>query len=603
MAKGINRYDVAQPAKDNYFNTFVPLPLDQLTALGMARRQELEKNQELLDKAYNDALNIKYIKGSKDEETVKGWMIPEMTKMAQKYAAVDLTNPVELSNMRRELRTSIDPTLVNRIEESYGAWQQAQALRGDLMSKGLYNQKLNEDPATKHDSQMGVYNWLPEAYYGREKLLDPYVKDLKPSYKGISPEGFMISSVDDNDINRIANSRAAELVSTPAGQQELKLFKQDYADLVKDRNMSDVDIMNQIIRDYAEQKKQVIADPLPAHMFNASGRGGNSDLYDDLLHGTRGAEVDSFESISEVTQKIDELKKSGKTQQAKDLAISLKQAMKENNIEDIGDLSTSPEFSFNSLTGVMNIIPNAIIKKQLTGKDKPLGKVLDKVSGTMSEKYGFGFSNLNSTDGKENTSKALAYISQNLIANPNEFALISLNGKQVPKSKKVAEVINNIQTKDLIDFSVNLLPNEDYEYNPVGTFTYQDAKGKKTKVELAFNNPTQVSAIATILADRGDIASAVALTNPHVLHAIENEDLDPGKEVTYQLRNTKNNTNSPVKVKRNDQDNSKFDISYPRSIDERGTIEYDTKTANTRKDLASLMYELMAKNNAGFYKE
>jgi hypothetical protein len=90
-----NRYSQASPAKDNYFNTFVPLPLDQLTALGMSRQQDLEKNQALLDKAYNDAVDIKYNKQSPYDEANYRGIRKAFTDLAMKYGNTDLTQPTQ----------------------------------------------------------------------------------------------------------------------------------------------------------------------------------------------------------------------------------------------------------------------------------------------------------------------------------------------------------------------------------------------------------------------------------------------------------------------------------------------------------------------------
>jgi hypothetical protein len=263
----INRFDTAQPARDNMFNTFVPLPLDQLTALGMSRKQDLEKNQNLIDKAYNDVLNIQAIPGSHDESIVKGSILPAMTDIATKYSTVDLSNPTELANMRRELRTRIDPTLVNMIEQNHQSWLQSQSAVRDLKQRGLYNDKLSTDPAIGWDSAtMGAYQYSPEAYQGRDKLMEPYFQHLKPSFKGVD-NGRMVISVDQADIDRVANERANELVDTPSGQQEIRLFKQQYPGPAKQMG-SDEAIMRRLMQDYGEQYKQDVGDYLNESQYS-----------------------------------------------------------------------------------------------------------------------------------------------------------------------------------------------------------------------------------------------------------------------------------------------------------------------------------------------
>lgn len=278
----INRYDQATPARDNYFNTFVPLPLDQLTALGMSRKQDLEKNQVLLEKAYDDALDINYIKESPLEEANYRNITKGVTDLAMKYRSADLTNPLEMANLRRELRSVADPTLIKRMEQSEAAYQQARALKMDMMAKGTWNDLLNEDPASKHNSAVGTYNWLPEAYQGRKAFLGQYFDNLPVDFKGIEEKDgipFMIHGVRKENIDNILKERGAELIATPQGQQEIRLYKKLYPNSAEGK--SDIEIMNIVARDYASKELHDQANPLPSEYIKAFGsKRGSSELPD-----------------------------------------------------------------------------------------------------------------------------------------------------------------------------------------------------------------------------------------------------------------------------------------------------------------------------------
>jgi hypothetical protein len=599
----VNRYNRANPAKDTYFNSFVPLPLDQLTALGMSKKQDLEKNQALLDKAYNDALDIKYIKESPAEEANYRGLQKGMTDLALKYSTVDLTNPIEMSNMRRELRSVADPTLIKRMEESFVNNQQYKALMMDMKSKGTWNDLLNESKAPRHDSKTGVYNELPEAYFGREKLLDPYFKDLKPSYKGISNEGMLIMSVDDNDISRIANpQRAQELISTPAGQQEIRLFKKSYPSLAEGR--SDIDIMNVIMRDYAEQKKQVIADPLSGEMFKAWNAGNKPPAGSDELRGDRGASVQSFKNPTDVKTLIKEKLDAGDKEGAKDLRLAMEQAAKKYGI-DLTDFPDERKFLDGQGAGAwlekIGLFPSR------NDQDK-VNKFLEEISSTMSTQYSFGFPTYNSgglsqtvdpNTGEKLGTADLSYISTNMITNPGAYELNSINGGKVPKNKTLKGILSGVGIKDLVDIEIGVTGKAANDFKPEAIFSYQDEKNKVTKIGVLINNPTQWKAIAKTLFNRGDVSAATAVLQPHIAQTIATDDFD--KEQTYKVVNRNGVEESLIRIKRDNVDLNAFRIKFDYQ-DQLGNTKTADETAINRQDLTAKIYDLVGRSGGTFEK-
>jgi hypothetical protein len=268
----VNRFTEAQPAQDNYFNTFVPLPMQELTALGMSRKQDLEKNQAALDKAYNDAIDIKYIKQSPFEEANYRSIAKGVSDLALEYKNTDLTLSHEMDTFRRKLRTVADPTLVKRMEESALNFEHAKALKMDLRSKNHWNDMLDEDPAATHNSATGVYNYMPEGYFGKASLFDPILSKLKPNEYIDYKRGMLVSEIKPEDIDRVAVANAKSLVSTSQGKQELRLFKKEYPDVAKQYG-SDEALMRRLINDHgAAQMGGVNLTPLPSYMFDdASG--------------------------------------------------------------------------------------------------------------------------------------------------------------------------------------------------------------------------------------------------------------------------------------------------------------------------------------------
>lgn len=98
----VNRYDT--PSRSNYFNTFIPLPLDQITALGMQRQEDLTRKQEAMGKALDQYSLVDYITNSKDQEWVQNEYLPKLQKLAEIGMTTDLSNPVEYAKYATQLR-------------------------------------------------------------------------------------------------------------------------------------------------------------------------------------------------------------------------------------------------------------------------------------------------------------------------------------------------------------------------------------------------------------------------------------------------------------------------------------------------------------------
>jgi len=290
MAK-ISRYD--SPAESNYFNTFVPLPLDQITALGMKRQEDLERKQDTASKYIDQASLVDYIANSKDEQWVKSEYLPTLQKYAEDAMSVDLSNPVEWAKYSTKLRSHGTSDKIRRIEESKARWNQAQEMKQKLIAAGRYNQMLDEDPSVGWDSTTGIYNYMPEAYTDKSELFEQYYKHMKPQSKGIVTLAGGVKAlregIDMNDVRSISDRAAQELAATPQGQQQIKLFHKMYPEIAKD--MSNVDILRTQMEDYGQQYITSNDQILPEF---AQGIGSGSDMaaYDLIPVRTAGEGLD-----------------------------------------------------------------------------------------------------------------------------------------------------------------------------------------------------------------------------------------------------------------------------------------------------------------------
>jgi hypothetical protein len=173
-------------------------------------------------------------------------------------------------------------------------------------------------------------------------------------------------------------------------------------------------------------------------------------------------------------------------------------------------------------------------------------------------------------------------ISNNMISNPSNYELLSINGDKPPKSKKLPGVMGGLQTKDMIDLSFDKMPDKATGYKPIATMTYQDPKKGATQVRVAINDATQRKAFATLAAKRGDYEAEAAMNNPLVAATIERDNFDTPK--TYYIKGDPSHGVIPIKMERNDQGG--FKVTSP----------VDEQDVSTRKEAIAVIYSFMANN-------
>jgi hypothetical protein len=595
-----NRYSQASPAKDNYFNTFVPLPLDQLTALGMSRQQDLEKNQALLDKAYNDAVDIKYNKQSPYDEANYRGIRKAFTDLAMKYGNTDLTQPTQRAGMLRELRGAVDPTLVKRMEQNAINAEQYKAMEMKLKSEGRWNEYLNDNPFYKHDSAQGVLNDVPQAYMGRKSTFGDYLDNLPVDFKGVD-KGFMVHGVRNDDVNRIMNERASEIANTSGGQNEIKIYRRQHPDISKD--MSNEQIINLIGRDYAQKEIHDVYSPLPEWMGSGSGTDNSQGRYAEPMHIPNAADISSFQTVREVNDKILEL---AGTEEGKDLQLKLNKALEKEGLSP----GTSGKRGGTQFSNIFTLGVDAITNSKdpfIKAYNSKIANVLNEVSGTVSTKTAFGLPTYRSgnlsvmvdpVSGKKLGTDDLTLLFDNLQVNEKNHEILTIDDKAAPKDKKLKSMLAGVRTEDLLDISTELAPARKNEFKPIVTFSTKDQKtGKVTRVRVALNDDTNIRALERGLLNRGDRVGAVAIRQPLIPYLINTANLDDGKEVTFKLKGTDRNNSevdAPVSIRRDDK--SGFVLSFTKRA-AKGE-ELQSYSASSRQELANLIYELISASGA-----
>ena len=268
MAK-LNRYD--SPAESNYFNTFVPLPLDQITALGMKRQEDLERKQDMFSRSVDDASMIDYVPGSIDESRVKNEFLPHIQQLAEEAMSIDLSNPVEWAKYSTKIKRLSVSDEIKRIEQSSAGYKQALAIANEQRMRGVYNPLLDDTlkRAQSLDSRNEIFNYVPESQIDKSKLFEPYYKDIGQDYSARvnvgtkdNPLWVLRQGISDNKIRAIGTKAAQDLAATGGGNQIVRLARMENPALYAD--MSDREILESQMYEYGKSRSdfrdQILSD-------------------------------------------------------------------------------------------------------------------------------------------------------------------------------------------------------------------------------------------------------------------------------------------------------------------------------------------------------
>lgn len=228
MANGINRFD--QPAESNYFNTYVPLPYNEIMNTVSARQAQVEQGQKWMDQAQMEAELFNAIPNSEDEKKVK-----EIQNFIQewsgKYINEDMSDPVIKRQAMNEYRTKLNRPLIKDIEDSYASWSQNQQVKRKLQAEGEYNDLLDEDPATGYDTTAaGRYGYMTPTFKNARPVAEQYFNNLqdtilydKNGNPMVDPQGYNISGVTTGHINNVINERWRDFADTYEGKQAVTI--------------------------------------------------------------------------------------------------------------------------------------------------------------------------------------------------------------------------------------------------------------------------------------------------------------------------------------------------------------------------------------------
>jgi hypothetical protein len=219
----ISRYD--QPAQSNAQNTFVqtysPIPFNEMMAVGQMKQQQYEQGMNALMKTYEDTYNLRYIPNTKDEQYIKGQVIPTTKEIFDKYSNEDISDPVVRRQLRQELAQKIDKSKVKDIQDSWVGWAQNEQVKQKLAEEGKYADYLDKDSSGYDTSRNGVWNFHTPAKLDYRKQAEDYFNNVEPdSY--VNSEGEIVRYVNPSKIKHVASGVVQHFRETNEGQQKLK---------------------------------------------------------------------------------------------------------------------------------------------------------------------------------------------------------------------------------------------------------------------------------------------------------------------------------------------------------------------------------------------
>lgn len=224
----VNQYD--NPARSEFVSTYSPIPFSELMQAGAIKQKQYETGLDNLMQTYEETHNLKYIPGSKDEQYIKNEVIPTAKTIVDKYANMDLSDPVVRRQMRTDFNTNIDKNRIKDIQDSFSGWQNNQQWRQKLKAEGKYQDFL-DTPDTGYDtSVMGTYQKLTPAAMDFRKEAEEYFNNIEGDSYTDDRTGEIRVTVNPRKIEQTAKGSVQTFLESNAGQQKVLQYKMQHPD-------------------------------------------------------------------------------------------------------------------------------------------------------------------------------------------------------------------------------------------------------------------------------------------------------------------------------------------------------------------------------------
>ena len=223
----INRFST--PVESEYISQYVPIPFEQLYALGKEYNERFDKNVQRVSD---------YIKESRQFDSPIKKDVEDYYNIAMNPQIKDLiesasNNPdiMKTQGFRKQLDAAInavDYSSLRKLQSSANnAYEYLKAAK-QLAAKGQYNKNwdlVDFNTYSTLDSDKIFDEVSPIQYQTLQEIINPYVENIQETfYENVDPNsGARMPftnwmAVTENDIRNILNSRYSDIINTPQGQ-------------------------------------------------------------------------------------------------------------------------------------------------------------------------------------------------------------------------------------------------------------------------------------------------------------------------------------------------------------------------------------------------
>jgi len=233
----VNRFN--QPAQAKFVDTYVPVPFEEMGNMLKARQQRLDQNLGALDQARVAADNLAAIPNSADAEYISG-VRDKINDLSMNYLDKDLSDPEIYRELNREMRSSINPERVRKIQESYAGYENytKEAARLESLGRGVHP-SLRFDPTGYNSVERGVFTELPTAGQDWEAAAREVFQDMDMEEMGTravaGAPGYRqtIHAITEARVAEHADQRLPGFLATPAGREMTKVAERTGQDPIE----------------------------------------------------------------------------------------------------------------------------------------------------------------------------------------------------------------------------------------------------------------------------------------------------------------------------------------------------------------------------------
>lgn len=220
----INRYDA--PVQTQFINTYVPLPFEQLYALGQQAKESVNNTLQFYNTKLDEWGNFQ----SPSEVDIRSWndeTFGRIEPVAEELSRnVDLLKTPEGRARIYSTINSVDRNKLNALQQSAENLRTRQKIDTQLMLQGLYNPEWHYIDYANYNTLGGdgiFSNLSPTPYKSEIDLVRPFVDDLKPEAMG-SDGRYLYSGISEDRVRHQVDANLSSILNSPQAKEYINAY-------------------------------------------------------------------------------------------------------------------------------------------------------------------------------------------------------------------------------------------------------------------------------------------------------------------------------------------------------------------------------------------